>query len=76
MLYLHFTHALLILYSMSGTLTGSIGVVGGKFVVGSFLKDVLGVDVGVVTRGIKIFFWSGPIEALYSRRVCRCFLAR
>ena len=57
MLYSHLTHALLILYSISGTLTGSIGVVGGKFVVGSFLKDILGVHVGVVTRGIKILFF-------------------
>jgi hypothetical protein len=80
MLYLHFTHALLILYSTSGTLTGSIGVVGGKFVVGSFLKDVLGVNVGVVTRGIKKLFFCKALLRHYSGlkfwRACWCCHAR
>ena len=42
-----------------GTLTGSIGVVGGKFVVGQFLEEVLGVNVGIMSRGKRAGVLSG-----------------
>jgi len=43
-----------------GTLTGSIGVVGGKFVLGRFLKEFVGVNVGVLSRGKR----AGVLSAI------------
>ena len=42
-----------------GTLTGSIGVVGGKFVIARFLSEKIGINFGILSRGQRAGVLSG-----------------